>query len=257
MKAQPFSFILHPLSLCDFSWICARHSSCLDSPEFACAEEPARVFFSAGQPWILTAGLAFASQWTWQRFPPPHTHTFFLSCHWEKTRALRKISPLSHTHTHTQNTEPSINNWFMPDPVSTVSKTVVAWSPSPNAIWAPTCKCDALCDKQHATRSKSKRGKKKPRLNASCRLLRCGGAAQNVCSVLRFWCASPPPPSPSAVPLIFHIRLLIITASRTICSSANLRSLFQINISRQVKCHWNSLCDPPSSLSLSPRPVSL
>lgn len=41
---------------------------------------------------------------------------------------------------------------------------------------------------------------------------------------------------PSAVPLIFHIRFLIITASRAICFWTNLPS-FQINISRQVKWH--------------------
>lgn len=44
---------------------------------------------------------------------------------------------------------------------------------------------------------------------------------------------------PSAVPLIFHIRLLIITASLTICFWTNL-PLFQINISRQVKRHLSS-----------------
>lgn len=48
------------------------------------------------------------------------------------------------------------------------------------------------------------------------------------------------PPFPSAVPLIFHIRLLIITASRTICFWTNLPP-FQINISRQVKWHLSSL----------------
>lgn len=42
------------------------------------------------------------------------------------------------------------------------------------------------------------------------------------------------PPFPSAVPLIFHIRRLIITASRTICFWPNLPPS-QINISRQVK----------------------
>lgn len=45
---------------------------------------------------------------------------------------------------------------------------------------------------------------------------------------------------PSAVPLIFHIRHLIITASRTICFWTNLPP-FQINISRQVKWHLSSL----------------
>jgi len=45
---------------------------------------------------------------------------------------------------------------------------------------------------------------------------------------------------PSAVPLIFHIRLLIITASRTICFWTNLPA-FQINIRRQVNWYLSSL----------------
>lgn len=40
--------------------------------------------------------------------------------------------------------------------------------------------------RQTTSNQKQKRARKKLRLNASCRLLRCGGAAQNVCSAPRF-----------------------------------------------------------------------
>lgn len=156
----------------------------------------------------------------WQHFP---------SCHWKTSSHTQKKEKRKKEIPFTTRSRPLtliyVGSCF------TVSKTVVAVDSEPN-ISGPTCMWHIYDKTQHNTHAAEAylnvswlfyaRITVRPAHSLRGPCTKCLAPSHGKLSAHLILMHFISPPFPSAVPLIFHIRHLIITASRAICFWTNL-----------------------------------